>query len=51
MKIETLCIIFASFVREKLDQVEEQTKSIDFLKKEVLLVPYESLATVTDGNM
>lgn len=34
--------------RENLDQVEEQAKSIDFLKKEVLLVPYESLATVPD---
>lgn len=45
------CIIFASFVREGLDHVEEQTKSNDVLKKEVLLVPYESLAPVPDGNL
>lgn len=44
------CIIFMSFVREGLDQVE-QTKSNDVLKREVLLVPYESLAPMPNGNM
>lgn len=34
--------------REDLDHVEEQTKGDDILKKEVLLVPYQSLAPVPD---